>query len=262
MGKSGRFSRLEVGNKDRIEGIDEGFGNEERDARWYLDKASEAERGGRFEHALRHYTRSLQDDKGLTVAWVGQVRMLVELGEYEEARLWSDKALEVFRQSSELMSAKAQACARLGDIKAALAANDLSLKADGSTPWRWQVRGEVLLASGGSHAEKCFKKSLAEDGVDWYDRVKVARILLYYDKASAAMGYARNAVELDATQGLSWFVQGECQRELGLKSPAIHSYKKCLEVNRNFPEVSKRLAELETESFLGGLVKKFGGWFK
>ena len=30
----------------------------------------------------------------LTAAWTGQVRMLIELGEFREAKLWADKALE------------------------------------------------------------------------------------------------------------------------------------------------------------------------
>jgi hypothetical protein len=49
------------------------------------------------------------------------VQMLVMLGEHREARLWADKALELFSNNGELLAAKAQACARLSDRRASFA---------------------------------------------------------------------------------------------------------------------------------------------
>ena len=62
-------------------------------------------------------------------AWVGQVQMLVELGELHEADLWADKALELFRDNGELPSAKAVARARLGRAADALQCSDAGLRA-------------------------------------------------------------------------------------------------------------------------------------
>ena len=39
--------------------------------------------------ALQLYTRALGQNRAVIPAWVGQVQMLVELGEYHEARLWA-----------------------------------------------------------------------------------------------------------------------------------------------------------------------------
>ena len=47
--------------------------------------------------------------------------MLVELGEYQEAKLWADKAIEKFPGDPELLAAKAVALARSGDLQGALA---------------------------------------------------------------------------------------------------------------------------------------------
>jgi Flp pilus assembly protein TadD len=44
--------------------------------------------------------------------WTGQVRMLIELKEFHEAKLWADKALEKFPNEPELLAAKAVALAR------------------------------------------------------------------------------------------------------------------------------------------------------
>src|SRR5262249_50249458 len=141
-----------------------------------LAKAHEEHHWGQFEPALRLYTRSLEANRGLIPAWVGQVQMLVQLEELHEARLWSDKALELFRNNGELLAAKAQACARLKDTKAAIACSDGALAVPGSSPWRWIARGEVLLATGQRQSEDCFRKALLEPAADWFDRVFIARI--------------------------------------------------------------------------------------
>jgi len=62
---------------------------------------------GDFEHALRAYARVLEYNSQNPAAWTGQVRMLIELGEFHEAKVWADKALERFAHEPELLAAKA-----------------------------------------------------------------------------------------------------------------------------------------------------------
>src|SRR5262249_46832415 len=90
---NGRFSRLEVESKPAVaaEQLAEPalLGNTIRTSQTDMQAADEALRNGRFEHALQMYTKALGKNQSLVAAWVGQVQMLVELGEYAEARLWS-----------------------------------------------------------------------------------------------------------------------------------------------------------------------------
>ncbi len=72
----------------------------EQDEQFWLSQADEHRRAGRYEDALRFYSRTLEVEKSIVVAWVGQVQMLVFLGEYSQAELWGRKALEFFSQSS------------------------------------------------------------------------------------------------------------------------------------------------------------------
>ena len=139
---SGRFANLEFGDEqhDSLE-AQQGERTMERSAKEFLSRADEEYRWGSFDKALRLYTRALHEDRAAIPAWVGQVQMLVQLDECHEANVWSDKALELFRNNSELLAAKAQACARLHDHKTGLACSDASLQASGSSPWRWIVRG-------------------------------------------------------------------------------------------------------------------------
>ena len=118
---SGRFTRLEMEDQRRAESgsAEELAGTPVRTAAHHREVADEAYRAGHFETALQMYTRALGVDRSLVPAWVGQLQMLVELREYPEARLWADKALELFRNNGDILAAKAQACVRQGDATAA-----------------------------------------------------------------------------------------------------------------------------------------------
>jgi len=242
---AGRFSNLEF-DAERCECIASAektrlHGNTAHD---YVVRAHEEYRWGRFEPALRLYTRALREDRAAIPAWVGQVQMLVQLGECHEARVWSDKAREVFRTNGELLAAKAQACVRLHDVKAGLACSDASLQAPGSSSWRWQVRGEALLAQRQKYAEECFQKAVCEPAADWFDRVVIARINLFYDRLTNGLHYLKQAMELEPTHGYVWFEMGNCQAALGLVSAAENSYGRCLELRPEYEEARRALEAL------------------
>src|SRR5436190_3412982 len=112
---------------------------------YYLNEACLAFENGYFERALRLYSKVLEFNPKNIAAWAGQVRMLIELGEFPEAKLWADKALEKFSNEPELLAAKAVALARLGDLKAAIAFSDAAFEEHGETPYVWLARGDVLL---------------------------------------------------------------------------------------------------------------------
>jgi tetratricopeptide (TPR) repeat protein len=67
------------------------FLQEERDEHHWIRVATDERRNGQHENALRYYSRALELDKALVAGWVGQVQMLIALGEYPEAELWSRK---------------------------------------------------------------------------------------------------------------------------------------------------------------------------
>ena len=75
------------------------------DAQRHVAEAQAAYERADFEQALRSYSRVLEHDPLHVPAWAGQVRALIELGEFQEARLWADKALERFPTEPELLAA-------------------------------------------------------------------------------------------------------------------------------------------------------------
>ena len=72
--------------------------------------------------------------------------MLIELGNYKEARLWTDKALEIFHNHSALLAAKAVAFAREGDGGKAQQFSDAALaqKGHNSYPRSGRERDGVI----------------------------------------------------------------------------------------------------------------------
>src|SRR6185369_4736284 len=111
--------------------------------------------------ALRAFSKALEFNPHSIMAWSGQVRALIEMGEFSEAKLWADKALERFPDDPVLLAAKAVALARLGDTDAAMPFSDAAVEAHGDTPYVWLARGDVLLARQEKRADFCFDKAIA-----------------------------------------------------------------------------------------------------
>jgi tetratricopeptide (TPR) repeat protein len=228
-----------------------------------LNQAHNEFQWGRFEPALRLYTRALKEQRNLIPAWVGQVQMLVQLDECHEARVWSDKGLELYQKNGELLAAKSQACIRLRDTKAAMAASDASLSSPGSSPWRWIARGEVLLARGHKLAAECFQKAVTEPAATWFEEIMIACTYLYYSRAANALSHARRATELEPVHGYPWLITGLCQQELGMLTIAEESFQRCLSLCEECEAASDALADLaRCDDLLTNLKRLLFGWMR
>ncbi|MCP4693782.1 MAG: hypothetical protein GY859_37455, partial [Desulfobacterales bacterium] len=65
-----------------------GFATKIKDADFYMARAEKHELAGDHEKALRFFSSALGENHLLIDAWTGQARMLLELEEYHEARMW------------------------------------------------------------------------------------------------------------------------------------------------------------------------------
>lgn len=261
---AGRFSNLELGrihpepepNTDTVL-----RGEPIRSAHDFLRQADAAHHSGRFEPALKLFTRALGEDRALVSAWVGQVQMLVELGEYPEGRLWADKALELFRGNGELLAARAQACLRLGDHRAAQVSCDAATAAPGTSAFRWRARGEVLLGQNSARAQDLFRKSLAEPAAEWFDRTAIAGICLFHSMPAAGVEYAKDGVKLGSGQAYGWLVLGRCQESLGWADQAAASYARALQLDHSLPGARTALAAAQSRGVLSRMSSRIKGLF-
>src|SRR5947209_339646 len=129
-----RFGNLEFGSAQESSRLEESSGKPELH---FLAEAQAAFENGHFEQALRSYAKVLEFNQRSAAAWTGQVRSLIELGEFGEAQVWADKALSSFPDEPELLAAKAVSLARTGDLQGALSFSDAAVESQISTPYIW-----------------------------------------------------------------------------------------------------------------------------
>ena len=222
--------------------------NVEKDERYWLEMAETQRRNGHHENALRFYSRSLEFDKSLVIAWVGQVQMLILLGEYPQACTWSKKALELFPNNLDLLAAQSQAECRIGDFKKSNALIDGALHQRGESAYQWQVRAELMVAQKQKTDRYCFDKAQIAS-TDSLVPLETALIYLHYQEYAKAQQRIGLVLEKQADSYYAWYLLGWCQEKLGLTQAAIRSYCQCAELCPNHHESLMRLAQLRS-----------GGW--
>ena len=78
-----------------------------------------------------------------------------------------------------------------------------------------------------------------------------------------AMGYIKQAIDLEPVHGYSWFEMGNCQRALALSTAARISYQRCLELGPDFREARSAIDELSGDrrilARLGGVWRRWSG---
>lgn len=225
-----RFSNLEFESESGGE-LREATENAAKDESFFMHDAQAAFEEADFERALRSFARALEYNAKIPAPWTGQVRMLIELGEYREARLWADKALERFPREPELLAAKAVALARMGDLDAALAFSDASFEERGETPYLWVARGDVLLARREARADHCFEKATSLSPASWFIRWLIARVQFHYARFVVSLKTAQEALALDASQAVLWLQLAGCQRQLGLIAAATDSIQHAIHLS-------------------------------
>ena len=247
-----RFSRLEFGDRsDEGTGKPGGTGEEMRDAEYFHKQALRYRLAGDFELALRNYSRSLEKSSVFYPGWLGQVLMLIELGEYKEAAVWVDKALEMFPEHPELLAAKAVACTRDGRTEKAIVYSDNSIAKDNVTSAVWLARAEVLLNRKSNIAQNCISKAVGtagagEDGA--MVRLQAGRLLNQKGDYAGALQYLRTASDELPKSALAWYELGFAQARLGRPEAAI-SFEQALKFHPNWQPAEEALRKFENRGF-------------
>jgi tetratricopeptide (TPR) repeat protein len=210
-----RFSQLEFGEVSP-ERKPTFSGEPIRDADYFYKEALKYWLAGDFEPALRNYSKVLERNSTFFEAWTGQVLMLIELGEYREALIWADKALELFPEHPELLALKAVANIRDAKMEKAIAYSDNSISKDNITPRVWLARAEVFLNQKNPIAENCISKAISSSGNTLpIIKFEAARLLNKKGNYFAAIEYLNDVVKIFPESALVWYELGCCQAKLG-----------------------------------------------
>jgi tetratricopeptide (TPR) repeat protein len=250
-----RFDKLEFERNDPRPAAADAADRVEKDEKHWAAMAEQHRQTGNYEMALRFYSRALEVDKTLVPAWVGQVQMLVQLDEYPQASLWSQKALELFPSHGDLLAGQAQAECRMGNVNKAYSLSDGALRQRGESAYRWQVRGELVVASKDKTDRHCFDKAQVVDN-HWLVPLESALIYAYYKFHSKAQQRAQAAIEKAPDAHYAWYVLGLCQSKLGFETAAVNSLRRCLELCPRHAESLSLVADLERPK---GLLGRLAG---
>jgi tetratricopeptide (TPR) repeat protein len=224
-----------------------------RDEEYFHKQALRYWLAGDFELALRNYSRALEQNSTFYPGWLGQVMMLIELGEYREAVVWVDKALEMFPEYPELLATKAVACARDGRMEKAIAYSDNSIAKDNVTSKVWLARAEVLLNRKSNIAQNCISKAVAIAGDDGPAvRLQAGRLLNQRGDYAAALQYLRTASDELPKSALAWYELGCCQAKLGRPEAKI-SFEQALKMHPDWQLAEEALRKVETKGFFARL---------
>ena len=247
-----RFNNLELGGESAEQSATQPL---VKDEAYYQQEAQTAFESGDYELALRFYAKVLEYNPQNAAAWTGQIKMLIELGEFREAKLWADKALEKFSREPELLAAKAVALARIGDIQNALLFSDAAVEERGDTSYVWLARGDVLLAAKRRQAAFCMEQAGARAHT-WFVCWQASRIYYYYSKFSLALQMAQQALALDTARSVVWLQLGHCQAALGLTTMANESFEQVRQLNPHDRDVTAAVRQ-STQLGLGAKFSRF-----
>jgi tetratricopeptide (TPR) repeat protein len=224
-----------------------------RDKLFFHERALTAWLAGQFEEALQNHSRSLEDDSSFFGGWFGQVRMLLEMGEYPEAATWADKAMELFPAQSDLLAAKATALLRQSMLAEAQALSDKAIARERVSHHVWLGRAEIMLRRQHATALVCIRTGLAAAGAErTLARLEAGRLLSRAGRHAEALEHLKEAAQDLATSALAWFELGACQHALGFKDAAM-SLTQCLHLRPHYAEASELLRRSRSRGFFAWL---------
>jgi tetratricopeptide (TPR) repeat protein len=254
-----RFKQLEFDesfDKGRVSPTDRA-GEPMRDEKYFHDLAVTFWLGGDFELALRNYSRSLEMKSSFLEGWAGQVRMLIELGEYSEARKWADKAMVLFPEHHDLLAGKAIAAARDVMWEEAMTCSDLAIGKPIAGARVWLSRGEVLMLRNNTVAETCISNALSIAGkLKPVIHLESGRLLSRTGNHYAAIEHLNLAVRLLPKSALAWYELGKCQAALGREEAKV-TLEQCLRLRPDWDQAKAMLKQSK-----GGLWRSITGLFR
>jgi tetratricopeptide (TPR) repeat protein len=249
-----RFSQLEFGDIKPEQPRQPG--EAERGPDYFVKEALRYWLAGDYEVALRNYSRVLEQDSARFEGWSGQIHMLIELGEYREADMWADKAMELFPDHPELLAYKAVANQRDARYEQAVAYSDNSVGRDPTTPRVWLARAEVFLKRKDAVVDGCLGKAVHLAKADRpIVKLEAARLLRQKKNYVAAIGHLNDAMPSLTKAPMLWLELGLCQAALG-QGQASASLEQALRLRPHWPEAQAALNRRAGPGFWGRLFGK------
>jgi len=232
--------------------------HEEYNEDHYLKLAEKAFEDGLLSNALKYFSRALNLNNKLKRAWIGQVLCLIGLGQYNEAVVWADKALDFCRDDAELLSAKAYALNRVGAKEEAIRQSDQSIEKGKVTWFVWIARGDIMLDTNCSDAEYCFLRAIELADENWLVYMMVGTSFLSVHNASKAQHYLQKALALSGNNPLLYFHLANAYYQSGNIERSKNCLKRAIELRPDFSEALVMMEKLSRKSIISKIFAYIG----
>ena len=235
-----------------------------------LSRAQDSYFRGFYQDAIKYYAQVLARDRNRASAWLGQIRILVDVGEYDGAIYWADKAQEACGGDTIFSFAKALALAHAGQIDAAKTLINVPVEKD-EVPMLWLLRGEVLIRVKINFIQKiftpykgigrlgaffCFVKALSHDQHDAFINQRIGLAYMLTKDSDRAMEHLRLSLRSVGDNPLTLYGLAQCYRMKRDYDHALYYVKKAIAGNPGMD------CAFELLEWLHGPGRRMRGMFK
>ena len=182
---------------------------------------------------------------------------MICLGEYPEAVTWSDRALERFANTPDLLAAKGLALVYLKDGEGP-GYLDGAVEMRWPSAWVWLARGESLLATRQpeTNAYRCFLKAIELAPGDWHTTLRIGIAYNRHHLPAKARPHLLAALRTAKDNPLLLYQLGLTHEGLGDYPGAAGYYERALVARPRFPEARDAVYRLNHISPLSRLWRQ------
>lgn len=239
-------------------------------AQYCVERGSEEYFYGFYDSALRYFARALKEDENQYVAWVNQIRVLIDTGKYKEALFWADKGITRFPGCLLMVFAKAYALAYAGQIEQAKRLINKPVLEKNEPSLFWLFRGEVLIkikqgifhklispykGIGKTGAFFCFMKALDSNPNDGFMNQRIGITYLKAKDTVRAYEHLKSSVITAPQNPLTLYCLAECYYRKRDYQYALYYTKKAITFNPKFDAAIELLQRLHSP--YGRFVRSF-----
>lgn len=216
-----------------------------KDIKKLLNAARDCYFRANYFEGLQYYAQVLHADRSEIAAWVGQIRILIDIGQYDSAIYWADKGCQMLHDAKLICSAKAFALAYAGEVDDAKAIINVPVEKE-EDAMLWLLRGEVLLkvrinlfqklftpykGIGRMGAFFCFIKALSADRQDAFINQRVGLAYLLAGDHRRAIEHLRTSLHIVSDNPLTLYGLAECYRRKREYAESMSYVKKAIAGN-------------------------------
>jgi len=263
----GRFDH--IAGRDAADVADDGAGDVAQgervatvDAGSFVAQARKAQACGSFQAALRLYGRALEEDRSRQDAWLGQVQVLLDMGQPQEAATWMEQAGRVIGEVPGLLALRALAASRRGDADEARQWSDRAMREGSDRADVWLARAAVVYASGnGKVARLNLDKAHERDpGADTARRC--AEVALDHGDLGAARTWLFKAERSAPDNPLVALRLGVYHERQGDLPQARHHFERALQLEPRLEPARLALDDLDRRGPMARLRSSLRRWRK